>query len=273
MKKQIWGLGVSAVDPEIMTMEEYTVAGYKRCLDRIKKIGFKYVEYTHVHHLQENEVKAIADYAKSLDLVSYSVHSEGHILKYGRDKYFEIQKICVRNAVAMGCKIVVFHLPFPEGSPTKDENISPAGKLAEIAANAGITGALENGPVELICAIVAELNHPNLKIILDTGHALRDGYDICDCIKQMGPNLVHTHLADNFGITDDHLPPGIGLINWPGVITVLKAISYPGVLMVELTGPGMKNKRHIPGLRKLDLDIEMEVAFNVLNSLNQETDK
>lgn len=262
-------MGVSTVDPEITSPEQFDVSSYKKCLNIIKSSGFKYVEYSHVHHLSEEDMEAIAEYAVKLGLKSYSVHGEGHIKKYGEEKFLELQSNCARNARILGCEIIVFHLPYPEGAPNIGENIVPLKKLVDIAANENLIVGLENGPVEIICEIIEKINMPNLKSTLDTGHAFRDGYDVLNCIKKMAPHLVHTHIADNFGVTDDHLPPGIGLINWPGVISELKNISYQGVLMVELTSSGMKKKRSIESLKKLELETELDVAYNSLSFLNK----
>jgi sugar phosphate isomerase/epimerase len=46
---------------------------------------------------------------------------------------------------------------------------------------------------------------------------------------------VHVH--DNRGHRDDHLPPGDGVIDWPDVVQSLKAASYDGWLMLELSCP------------------------------------
>jgi hypothetical protein len=50
--------------------------------------------------------------------------------------------------------------------------------------------------------------------------------------------LVHIQASDNRGHTDDHLPPGEGIIDWPKVQSKLAAIGYRGVFLLELTGNG-----------------------------------
>ena len=266
-EKKKAAFGVNTVDPIADIPEQYDIELFRQCLDRIRKWGYFYVEYSHVHHLNEDAAKQIGDYTKSLGLIPYSVHMEGNIPKYGAKRYFEIQRDCLRNARLLGCEIAVFHLPYPEGVPTKGENIKPLKKVVGMAEETGVVLALENGPIDLITEIVQELAHPSLKCTLDTGHAHRDGYDICTAIRKMGKNLIHLHLADNFGKTDDHLPPGVGLIEWRSAWKALKEVTYSGVFMVELTGPGIKAHRHITGLRDFCLEKEMEIAYATLQYL------
>ncbi len=178
-------LGVSTVDPEINSPQEYTVEIYKCCLDRIVKHGFKNIEYSHVDQLHMSDAEEIGDYAAQLGLVSYSVHAEGHILKYGRERYFEVQDICMRNAKRMGCKIVVFHLPYPEGNPTKEENIDEVKRFVEMALDKGLQPLLENGPIDLTLEIISYLNIPELKFVLDKGHAFRDGHQPYEIVKKL----------------------------------------------------------------------------------------
>ena len=261
--------GINTVSVGVNSQFEYTVEVYKHCLKQIAEHGFKYVEYSHVNHLTETEAWEIGQYASKLDLSSHSVHAEGHILKYGLERFYEIQDTCMKNAKTLGCKIIVFHLPYPEGVPDKTENIGEVKRFAEMAIAHGLCPALENGPVDMILDLINDLNIPELKFVLDTGHAFKDGYLPHEVARKVGSLLGHTHIADNFGITDDHLPPGIGLIDWHSFRVALQEIEYDGVLMVELTGAGMKAKRVIPNLRNLTVDFEMNMAKSTLDILQK----
>lgn len=46
--------------------------------------------------------------------------------------------------------------------------------------------------------------------------------------------MVHVH--DNFGRTDDHLPPGKGGIDWRELLGSLETAGFNGMLMLELAG-------------------------------------
>ena len=49
-----------------------------------------------------------------------------------------------------------------------------------------------------------------------------------------GASLFTLHLSDNDGSGDQHRPPYFGTVNWPGVLSALRDISFPGPLTFEL---------------------------------------
>jgi len=58
-----------------------------------------------------------------------------------------------------------------------------------------------------------------------------------EAIGEVGPLLWTLHLHDNNGDGDFHLSPGKGNIDWVAVANALAAVSYSGVLNLELS-PG-----------------------------------
>jgi sugar phosphate isomerase/epimerase len=56
-------------------------------------------------------------------------------------------------------------------------------------------------------------------------------------IKIFGKDVTILHLHDNTGHWDDHLLPGFGNINWPGVFDALDEIGYSGVYNFEIRLP------------------------------------
>jgi len=258
--------GVNTVEEKITFYPDYTLEVYKGCLDKIKQYGFEYIEHSHVQHFSLKDINKINEYSKKLGLKSHSAHSEGSIHKYGEKKYFEVQEEYMKNAKALGCEIIVFHLP--TGTMSLEENLKPVKKFAELAGEYGLKAGLENGPVDIILEIIKTLDMPELGFTLDTGHAFMDDYDLRKCIQDAGEKLIHTHIADNFGISDDHLPPGMGLIQWQDVMKELKAVNYSGVQMVELTDCTIKAKRSIKSLIDFPLESEMDIAFKSLCYLN-----
>jgi sugar phosphate isomerase/epimerase len=74
-------------------------------------------------------------------------------------------------------------------------------------------------------------------VCLDTSHASLGGF-LFDVIERFGARLVHVQASDNHGATDDHLPPGDGVIDWPAVLSALERVGYEGVFMLEVAGNG-----------------------------------
>ena len=81
--------------------------------------------------------------------------------------------------------------------------------------------------------------------------------------------LFTTHLQDNFGVNDDHQPPGLGEIDWRGTLTALNEIGYNGPLMMEMTGPGVKIRRSVEELRDFNLEKELLFGKAYLEYLSQ----
>lgn len=76
---------------------------------------------------------------------------------------------------------------------------------------------------------------------LDTGHAHLGG-SLNGLASLFPDQLMMIHAADNRGTHDDHLPPGQGGIDWPGLINDLTRGNFRGVFILELSGAGGKNQ-------------------------------
>lgn len=72
-------------------------------------------------------------------------------------------------------------------------------------------------------------------VCVDTSHTALGG-TLLAALRRFGPRLVHLQASDNHGVTDDHLPPGSGSIDWPAVILTLDEVGYDGVFMLEIAG-------------------------------------
>ena len=77
----------------------------------------------------------------------------------------------------------------------------------------------------------------NVKILLDTFHALLEERNVYDAIEYAGPYLGHVHVADS-----NRLAPGLGMIDWERVVYRLLKVGYRGYLSVEArTEPSFKD--------------------------------
>jgi sugar phosphate isomerase/epimerase len=74
-------------------------------------------------------------------------------------------------------------------------------------------------------------------ICLDTSHTSL-GASLFEVIERFGSRIVHVQASDNRGVTDDHLPPGEGGIDWRRVLSSLNRIGYRGVFLLEVAGDG-----------------------------------
>jgi sugar phosphate isomerase/epimerase len=87
--------------------------------------------------------------------------------------------------------------------------------------------------------LVAKIDHPSLKVSVDTGHAelahQRYGAPaLVDFIAAAGPNLGHVHLQDVDGYADRHWHPGEGRISWAPVLDEIERIEPSPRLILEV---------------------------------------
>jgi sugar phosphate isomerase/epimerase len=74
-------------------------------------------------------------------------------------------------------------------------------------------------------------------VCVDTSHCSLGG-SLFDVLSRFGDRIVHLQVSDNRGSTDDHLPPGEGIIDWPRFRAALERLGYEGVFMLEVSGNG-----------------------------------
>ena len=184
-----------------------------------------------------------------------------------RDELFG--KICItlHAAQVIGAKYMVIHPIMPFGAETmppekKDENYAINmeffRRVCDEAGKRDIIVCLENMPMvgfgiarpREIYEFIKDMNHPNMKMCLDTGHAtfFKD-VDLVSDILKYGDVIKTLHIHDNKGVLDDHTYPYFGDIDWDGIAKSLKAVGYDGVFNLETDNPS----------RKLPLEIQAEI--------------
>lgn len=79
-------------------------------------------------------------------------------------------------------------------------------------------------------------SHPAAKLTLDTGHAHIGGgtQRILAFIERFAGRLGHIHASDNFGREDEHLPIGVGTIDFPKVVQALQRADYDDTITLEV---------------------------------------
>lgn len=148
----------------------------------------------------------------------------------------------------LGASKVTVHpdksIPFVLGSKgVLQKNLESLEKIVDLASPLGMQVLLENmdrtfNTVDQIREALTRL--PKLGFHLDVGHANlnaernRTG----EFVTAFRDRLVHVHLSDNFGKSEDlHLPLGAGSIQWKKVIPLLKNSGYDGTMTLEVFSP------------------------------------
>lgn len=151
-------------------------------------------------------------------------------------------------AARVPVSVLVLHLGLPDAIAISDaaNNREAARRsveaIAEAAARRDVRVALEVIPNGLstpdsLVALVDDLDLLNVGICLDLGHAHMGG-GVIEAIDTVSELLVATHVHDNHGTRDEHLPPFGGTIDWPAAVIALQKVGYDGVMMLELGGTG-----------------------------------
>jgi len=128
--------------------------------------------------------------------------------------------------------------------------------IAAYASPLGVRVALEVIPnalstADALAALVEDLDLAGVGVCLDFGHAHMTG-DVADAIETLSGMLIATHVHDNHGTRDEHLPPFEGTIDWPGALMALQKVGYEGPMMLELAStdspaPVLERARHAIG--------------------------
>jgi sugar phosphate isomerase/epimerase len=112
--------------------------------------------------------------------------------------------------------------------------------LADHARGTGVVVCVENMPPGVhpgsqmadLFELLVDLDRPELALALDTGHAHITATPAAQT-HAAGRLLRTTHVHDNDGRQDTHLPPGMGTLDWPAWLAALDAIDYRGPILLE----------------------------------------
>lgn len=79
--------------------------------------------------------------------------------------------------------------------------------------------------------------YPELRMTLDTGHAhigAVDGRRLKRFVERFGHRVDHVHISDNSGRGDEHLPPGMGSIDFQWLVKSLKSAGFNATVTFEV---------------------------------------
>jgi len=158
-----------------------------------------------------------------------------------RDACLKEMERCAGMFSALGVRIMNIHpcyfSPPSMGKELVALNIESLNPIVEMAASYGIALVLENykapfDRVSVFKKILAEV--PGLNLHLDFGHT-NFGFDNHEvfCLE-LGKYIRHVHFSDNRSRNDDHMPLGVGTIDWQHAVNSLKASSYDGTITLEI---------------------------------------
>jgi sugar phosphate isomerase/epimerase len=125
---------------------------------------------------------------------------------------------------AMRNDLIAFHI----------EALKP---VVEMAASHGLTVVIENykAPFDRVSTFKKILEAiPGLQLHLDFGHANFGLDNHAVFCKELGEHIRHVHFSDNRSRTDDHMPLGVGTVDWKNAVNSLKTTGYNDTITLEI---------------------------------------
>lgn len=169
-----------------------------------------------------------------------------------RENAKKYMKDCVEISAALGSPIFCGPLYSAVGklvgrSRTQEEwDLAVTGlrELAKVAGENGVTLAIEPlnrfetyfiNIAEDAVKLVRDVDHPNIKVHLDTFHMNIEEKNLYEAIRNTGELLSHMHCCEN-----DRGAPGSGHVDWDGVFKALHELNYDGWIVIESFVPAIE---------------------------------
>lgn len=165
-------------------------------------------------------------------------------------------------------------------APTDEEwarGVEGMQEVAAYAASCGVTLALEylnRFEIYLLtCAsdaarFVADVDHPNCRMMIDTFHAHIEEKDVAAAITGCADLLVHVQLAEN-----DRSTPGAGQVRWTEAFDALAQVGYDGWLTIEAFGTGLPELAAATCIWRSMFDDEEQLAAEGLAFIREQWDE
>ena len=238
-------------------------------LELIARQGFDLVEIfatrTHFDYSAADRVREMRDWLRGAGLQAASLHGpvfDGfHDGQWGRafsnassnaaarEEAIDETRLALDAARELGSATLVLHLGVPREAkaPPGDNDPSAVRRsleaIGEAARGAGVRLALELIPnalstaEELLRWMDDDAGLGDAGVCLDVGHAHMMG-GAPEAVETLSGHVITTHLHDNNGREDAHLPPFAGSIDWPATLAAMWKVGYAGPLVFEVADRG-----------------------------------
>ncbi|WDP88999.1 MAG: sugar phosphate isomerase/epimerase [Desulfobacter sp.] len=220
------------------------------------KAGFDFLDLTiEGPNATDVEVAELRPILESYDL-SITGHTDpclpyAYPIQGVRDACFRELERCAGIFSALGAKVMNIHPCYFSPPAMRNQLVSfhmaALPPIVEMAASYGLTLVLENykAPFDRVSTfktLVAEV--PGLKVHLDFGHTNFGLDDYGAFCRELGEEILHVHFSDNRSRSDDHMPLGIGTVDWKKAVASLKTAGYNGTITLEIfcNDPDMQHK-------------------------------
>ncbi|MBO3768861.1 MAG: sugar phosphate isomerase/epimerase family protein [Thermoproteota archaeon] len=272
----------------------YSILDLEKALERFSANGVRFIEISFEHlskisrnnEVDSNALKRIRELEESLGFKIIQVHGPLGNIEFDfaseddnrRNK--ALRKLCNWIKYISEFELGVFILHTARIDPSheynslslleksRSANIRFFREVSKYASDYGVKVAvenrLENGygalPKDLI-ELVNNVGSDYLGICFDTGHAHVNKLNLESTLESIREFLIATHIHDNNGFEDQHLPPMMGSMQWNVLMKTLRKIDYRNPLILEI---------HEYGKLELD-DNVLKASIILMNELIKES--
>ena len=226
---------------------------FQKMVDQLDNVETDYVEIVDdgFHELNKRRISTLRNVGASCNL-KYSVHAPFADVNIASLSGSMLKAVVKRlrgsivHSQALDAYVWVFHPGAGTGISAFYpglgwlQNLKTARTLAKIGNDYGVKIAIENVPepypglmksVKEFEEFYAKVDE-DIGLALDVGHAHING-QIESFLRTFKDKIVHMHVSDNDGKSDQHLGIGRGTINWKGLVNIMKNLHYNGVTVIE----------------------------------------
>jgi sugar phosphate isomerase/epimerase len=235
----------------------------REALDTVARLGFRLVDLGMLRpfNVGENEFKAlhldaltadagevalVRDELAERDLQLVALNAGGGYLNlaWERDEAVAYVARAIDICRDLGGRVVTIQSgKLLRGTDWKanTEYVVPAVReLAAQAEQAGVELHIEGPHLEMITHdlkttsdFMAMVDHVNVFVTMDPSHIVVADEDPVEVTRALAPQIRHVHIRDGAG-SSPVIVPGLGEIDFPGFVRVLREHDYAGPMMIEL---------------------------------------
>ena len=263
-----------------------------KCIEWVHSCGFKYLDYSfYLPEVITQTALATDDYKEYLDKIiekcnalkvkfiqahapSCPYNAQGEAL----EEYFKVLRRVIECCSYLKIDKLVVHSIFKR-EISKAENFKLNKEFylnfLDYAESLGVKILTENfnkciSPEKLyyiddvkdLKELVEYINHKNLGVCYDIGHANMQDAPQNEQLKVLGKYVDALHVQDNNGLIDYHIAPFFGTTNYDSVMDGLKEIGYNGYFTLEATyffmRPEFRTKYKENKLFRVPFEIKLE---------------
>lgn len=229
-------------------------ADHAKYIRKAKEIGFDVLEFQAQPLLEMSDekiksLKALADevgieltYSLGLDR-AYDVSSLDEKVRCGGVEYLQniVRKMHIGGGTLLsGVSYAGWGTPdnfLGDKRPYWEQSIKSMKEIIKVAEECGVTYCVEAVNRFETCLIntakealdyVAEIDSPNIGVLLDTYHMNIEENNIGDAIRLVGNKLTSFHTGEN-----NRTAPGRGHLDWDEIFGALSDINYKGRIVSE----------------------------------------